>query len=87
MKYSERGKRNSFDSYMNGLCLWITPRQIIILEKMCKFFKDDPDITPGIVDQQAFLDFKSQIEYEAEIKKKKYFGGDDEEAYSLFDPS
>ena len=38
-------------------------------------------------EEEAFLDFKSQIEYEAEIKKKKYFGGDDEENYTLFDPS
>ena len=87
MKYSEKGKRNPFDSYMNGLCIWLTPRQIIVIEKMCKFFKDEPTIAPGSVDQQAFLDFKEQIEHEAEIKKRKYFGGDDEEAYSLFDPS
>ena len=58
-----------------------------IFEKMCKFFKDDPTLTPGSADQQAFLDFKEQIDHEAEIKKRKYFGGDDEEAYSLFDPS
>lgn len=87
MRYGERGKYNPFDAYMNGLCLWLTPRQIIVLEKMCKFFKDDPALTPGSADQQAFLDFKEQIDHEAEIKKRKYFGGDDEEAYSLFDPS
>ena len=86
-KYKDRINRNPIDSYINGLCLWLTPRQIIVLEKMCKFFKDDPTLTPGSADQQAFLDFKEQIDHEAEIKKRKYFGGDDEEAYSLFDPS
>jgi hypothetical protein len=84
MSYSERGKRNPFDAYMTGVCLWLTPRQILILERMCSFFADT--VEKG-VEEEAFLDFKSQIDYEAEVKKRKYFGGDDEEAYTLFDPS
>lgn len=69
--YSSRGKNNPFDAYMSGFCLWMTPRQIILIEKMCNKFSDC--LEDG-VDKEAFLDFKEQIEYEAEIKKKKYLG-------------
>lgn len=83
-KYSQRGKNNPFDAYAMGLCLWITPRQILVIHKMCDRFKDEVD--KG-VEEEAFLDFKEQIDYEAEIKKRKYLGGDDEEDCTLFDPS
>lgn len=82
--YSSRGKNNPFDAYMAGFCLWMTPRQILVIEKMCEKHKD---IVEKGVEEEAFLDFKSQIDYEAAIKRKKYFGGDDEEAFTLFDPS
>ena len=68
VSYASRGKNNPFDAYMAGFCLWMTPRQIIIVEKMCNKFINCLD---G-VEKEAFLDFKEQIEYEAEIKKKKY---------------
>ena len=89
MGYSKRGKNNPFDAYMAGVCLWITPRQILILDRIFNSFGNSTEsfFTEGTVEEEAFLDFKSQIEYEAEIKKKKYFGGDDEENYTLFDPS
>lgn len=89
MEYSKRGKNNPFDAYMSGVCLWLTPRQILILDKIFKFLENCPDkfLIDGSVEQEAFLDFKTQIEHEAEIKKRKYFGGDDEENYTLFDPS
>ena len=84
MSYSERGRHNPFDAYMAGVCLWMTPRQILVIHRMCERFKDE--VEKG-VEEEAFLDFKSQIDHEAEIKKRKYFGGDDEESYTLFDPS
>lgn len=84
MRYSERGRHNPFDAYMAGVCLWMTPRQILTIHRMCERFKDE--VEKG-VEEEAFLDFKSQIDHEAEIKKRKYFGGDDEESYTLFDPS
>lgn len=68
MEYCKRGKVNQFDSYMAGFCPWITPRQILILEKLCEKFKDE---LTGI-DKEALLDFKEQIDHEAAIKKKKY---------------
>ena len=84
MSYGERGRHNPFDAYMAGVCLWMTPRQILTIHRMCERFKDE--VEKG-VEEEAFLDFKSQIDHEAEIKKRKYFGGDDEESYTLFDPS
>jgi hypothetical protein len=82
MEYSKRGRANPFDAYMNGICLWITPRQILIIEKMCSKFIPEEGI-----EKDAFLDFKEHIDHEAEIKKKRYFGGDYDEDYTLFDPS
>ena len=89
MGYVNRGKHNPFDSYMSGICLWVSPRQILILDRIFNFLKDCPEpfFVEGTVEEEAFLDFKTQIEHEAEIKKRKYFGGDDEENYTLFDPS
>lgn len=81
-EYSERDKHNPFDAYMNGLYLWLTPRQILIVEKMCEQYKPEQGI-----EEQAFTDFKEQIGHEAAIKRKKYFGADHEEIYSIFDPS
>jgi len=72
MLYHERGRHNPFDAYMMGFCIWLSPRQILILEKMCKIFEGMPEKGP---EEEAFIDFKVQIEYEAEIKRKKYLGG------------
>ena len=69
MEYCKRGKSNPFDAYMAGICMWMTPRQILIIDKMCELFKDVVDVG---IEEEAFLDFKSQIEHEAAIKKKKY---------------
>lgn len=69
MKYHERGKHNPFDAYMAGLSIWLTPRQILILEEMCKMFES---VVEEGIKKEAFEDFKSQIDYEAEIKRKKY---------------
>lgn len=87
MGYSKRGKNNPFDAYVTGVCLWITPRQIIILDRMFDFLQNCPEpiFIEGSVEEEAFLDFKSQINREAKIKKKKYFGVDDEEHNTLFD--
>ena len=70
MKYSERCKINPFDAYMAGFAPWITPRQILILEEMCAEYIKNLE---GI-ELEAFLDFKLQIDHEAEIKRKKYLG-------------
>lgn len=69
MKYSERGRHEPFDNYMAGFAPWITPRQILILEQMCEKYKDEIE---DPIDKEAFLDFKEQIDYEAEIKLNKY---------------
>jgi hypothetical protein len=69
MSYCTRGKYNSFDAYMAGFSPWITPRQILILATMCEKYEDE--VSEGI-EKEAFLDFKSQIDAEAKIKKKKY---------------
>ena len=68
MKYSERGKHNSFDSYMSGFAPWITPRQILILESICTKAAETLD---G-VDKEALLDFNAMLQYEAKIKRKKF---------------
>ena len=81
MSYSQRAKFNPYDSYMNGLCLWLSPRQIIILDDFLNSIKSS---FLNDADKEAFLDFKSQIDHEAEIKRRKYFGGDDEEDCHLF---
>jgi len=69
MEYHKRGKNNPFDAYMAGMSVWITPRQIIILSD---FLKDANIDKLNEVEKDALLDFKSQIDYEAEIKRKKY---------------
>jgi len=45
----------------------MTPRQILILEELCKKYKDEMEDS---IDKEAFLDFKKQIDAEAEIKRK-----------------
>jgi hypothetical protein len=69
-EYSKRGKHNPFDSYMSGFAPWITPRQIILIEEMCKKFI----VTLNGIEYEAFVDFKEQIDHEAAIKRKKYLG-------------
>lgn len=71
MKYAERGKTDPFDSYMAGFAPWITPRQILILKKMCDTFVE----TLRGIELEAFMDFKEQIDHEASIKRRKYLGG------------
>ena len=70
MEYFQRGKFNRFDAYMAGFCVWISPRQIILLARFLNKF----DILDGLnpIERQAILDFKSQIDHEAEVKKKIY---------------
>ena len=68
MRYSERGKINSFDAYMAGFAPWITPRQILILESICTKAVEALD---G-VDKEALLDFNAMLRYEARIKRKKF---------------
>ena len=55
---------------MAGFCVWISPRQIILLARFLNKF----DILDGLnsIERQAILDFKSQIDHEAEVKKKIY---------------
>ena len=67
MSYYMRGKFNNFDAYMAGFSWWVSPRQILILLEMFKKFTPKPG-----VETEAFEDMKSQIEYEAKIKRKKY---------------
>lgn len=50
-----------------GFCPWMTPRQILILEELCKKYKDEMEDS---IDKEAFLDFKEQIDTEVEIKRK-----------------
>ena len=57
---------------MAGFCPWITPRQILILADMCEKYKDD---VLKEIDKEAFLDFKTQIDMEAKVKRKIYSGG------------
>lgn len=69
IKYSERGRHNPFDAYMAGFCMWMTPRQILLLDARLKgFVPDDP------VDAAAYADLRDSVGYEAEIKRKKYLG-------------
>lgn len=69
MEYCKRGKINPFDAYMAGFSPWITPRQILILERFCAKFESE---SMSDIDKEAFLDFKSQIDHEAAIKRKRY---------------
>jgi ABC-type taurine transport system substrate-binding protein len=71
MSYSKRGKNNPFDAYMAGFCIWLTPRQILLIDKICGLFTED---IPDEIDKEAFVDFKEQLSHEAKIKRKKYFG-------------
>lgn len=59
-------EKSALDAYMLGMCLWMSPRQILICDKMCSEFVPEPE------DAKAFEDFYSQIKAEAEIKRKKY---------------
>ena len=69
MSYFKRGKNNRFDAYMAGISIWLSPRQIILLSEILNNIsleeRDD-------VSKEAILDFKLQIDHEAEIKKEKY---------------
>lgn len=51
---------------MLGVCLWITPRQILMLARFL------PGCEPLPHEEQAYAEFKEVIDYEAEIKRKKY---------------
>lgn len=84
MSYHKRGKENPFDAYMAGFCIWLTPRQILIIDKMCELFKEAVD---GDIEKEAFLDFKEQFAHEAKIKRKKYLGVEDEEILNNPDPT
>lgn len=70
MRYSERGRHNPFDSYMAGIAMWLTPRQIVLLDARLKDWEpSDP------VDAEAIADLREMVAHEAEIKRRKYFGG------------
>jgi len=68
-KYSDRGRINPFDSYMAGCCMWHSPRQIMILEKL--MVKGRSEISEG-VEMEACEDMLSLVKQEATIKRKKY---------------
>ena len=84
MSYSKRGKHNPFDAYMAGFCIWLTPRQILIIDRMCELFKEE---ISDEVDKEAFIDFKEQFAQEARIKRKRYLGEKDEEILSDPNPA
>jgi hypothetical protein len=65
--YFARGKHNPFDAYMAGMCWWVSPRQILVLDEMFK-----RHIPRAGVEADAFEDMKSQILHEAEIKRKRF---------------
>ena len=67
MKYSERGKHNPFDAYMAGFSLWLTPRQILLLDSRLRGF-----VPADKVDAEAYVDLQEMIGNEAAIKRKKY---------------
>jgi len=67
--YASRGKINPFDAYMTGCCIWHTPRQILILEKLLE--KGRSEISEG-VEMEAYEDMLCLIKYEAAIKRKRY---------------
>lgn len=68
-KYMHRGKLNPFDAYMAGCCIWHSPRQILILEKLLD--KGRPEISEG-VEMEAYEDMLDLVKHEATIKRKKY---------------
>ena len=70
MSYSERGRHNPFDAYMAGACIWFTPRQLILLGDRLEGFTPE-----GPVDAEAYRDMQEMVAHEAEIKRKKYLGG------------
>lgn len=84
MSYSKRGKHNPFDAYMAGFCIWLTPRQILIIDRMCELFKEE---VSDEIEKEAFIDFKEQFANEAKIKRRKYLGEEHEEIFSAPDPS
>lgn len=67
MPYHERGRHNPFDAYMEGFCVWMSPRQILINEAALKQYTPKPG-----VEADAHEDLLSQFVHEAEIKRKKY---------------
>ena len=69
MKYSERGRHNPYDAYIMGFCVWMSPRQIILVEDALRTYKPNPGIEAA-----AHEDVWSQFRAEAEIKRKKYLG-------------
>jgi len=71
-KYVDRGKVNPFDAHMAGCCIWFSPRQILILEKVLDSGR--PEIAKG-VETEAYEDMLPLIRIEADIKRKKYLGG------------
>jgi hypothetical protein len=72
MSYCQRGKVNPFDAHMAGCSIWYSPRQILILEKALDAI--GPALT-DVVDREALEDMLPLIRVEADIKRKKYFGG------------
>jgi len=70
MKYVEYGKHDPCDAYMMGFCVWMSPRQVILVEDALEKYTPKPGI-----DAVAHKDVWSQFRAEAEIKRKKYFGG------------
>lgn len=70
MKYSDRGRHNPFDAYMAGIAMWLTPRQIILLDdRLAGYTPADP------VDAAAYADMQETVAHEAGVKRKKYLGG------------
>lgn len=67
--YASRGKINPFDAYMTGCCIWHTPRQILILEKLLELGRSQ--IEDGL-ELEAYEDMLPLVKHEAEIKRKKY---------------
>ena len=58
--------KGPLDAHMLGVCLLITPRQILMLERFL------PKCEPLPHEKSAYAEFKEAIDYEAAIKRKKY---------------
>lgn len=69
VRYADRGKINPFDAYMAGCCIWYSPRQILILEKLLELGRSQ--IEDGL-ELEAYEDMLPLVKHEAEIKRKKY---------------
>lgn len=65
--YSERGRQNPFDAYMAGFSMWMSPRQILIVEEALKSY-----IPKEGIYTEAYSDLLEMVSYEADIKRKKY---------------